>query len=156
MTRFSLQSQCIKGELILCLSMKLKMLSGIICLSIDTFQSHSFFVMKAAVQGGYFFARKEAIPMQKASSVKMVAVPLKEAEQLLELYRNVEAADAHFQRCQSDSFRQHIHTKSVKWLKQPEKQKFTEKKKPCKPLICKAFLIVRPVRFERMAFRVGV
>ena len=46
--------------------------------------------------------------MQKASSVKMVAVPLKEAEQLLELYRNVEAADAHFQRCQSDSFRQHI------------------------------------------------
>ncbi len=46
--------------------------------------------------------------MKKADIPPAVSIPVHQAEQLLELYRNIEAADAHFQRCQSDSFRQHV------------------------------------------------
>ena len=37
-----------------------------------------------------------------------ITLTRQEAERLMELYTNVEAADAHFQRCQSDLFRQHV------------------------------------------------
>lgn len=46
--------------------------------------------------------------MEADASSPAVSIPAVQAEQLLELYRNIEAADAHFQRCQSDSFRQHV------------------------------------------------
>lgn len=46
--------------------------------------------------------------MEKKASPTAVSIPIKYAEQLLELYRNIEAADAHFQRCQSDLFRNHM------------------------------------------------
>lgn len=41
-------------------------------------------------------------------SGKTVSIPLETAQQALELFRNVEAADAHFQTCQSIPFRQHV------------------------------------------------
>ena len=39
---------------------------------------------------------------------KTVTIPIDKARCLLDLYNNIEAADAHFQRCQSDLFRQHM------------------------------------------------
>ena len=38
----------------------------------------------------------------------MVTIDTKTAEGLLELYRNVESADAVYKRCQSDQFRLHV------------------------------------------------
>lgn len=40
-----------------------------------------------------------------------ITIPRSVAEQLYELYHNVESADAHYKRCQSDNFR--VHVKSV-------------------------------------------
>lgn len=37
-----------------------------------------------------------------------ISIDVKTAEQLYDLFHNVEAADAHYQRCQSDQFRVHI------------------------------------------------
>ena len=37
-----------------------------------------------------------------------ITLTVEQAEQILELYRNTEAADAHFKNCQSDIFRQHM------------------------------------------------
>ena len=37
-----------------------------------------------------------------------------------------------------------------------EKTGFIKKKKPRKPFLAAGFFMVRPVRFERMTFRVGV
>lgn len=37
-----------------------------------------------------------------------ITIPRNVAEKLIDLYTNIEAADAHFQRCQSDNFRLHI------------------------------------------------
>lgn len=37
-----------------------------------------------------------------------ITLTIEQAEQILELYRNAEAADAHFKNCQSDLFRQHM------------------------------------------------
>ena len=41
----------------------------------------------------------------------MITIDKAMAEQLYDLYHNVEAADAHYKRCQSDNFR--VHIKSV-------------------------------------------
>lgn len=38
----------------------------------------------------------------------MVTIDLKTAERLYDLFHNVEAADAHYKRCQSDQFRVHV------------------------------------------------
>lgn len=40
-----------------------------------------------------------------------ITINTKQAEKLFDLYNNVVAADAHYQRCQSDQFR--VHIKSV-------------------------------------------
>lgn len=40
-----------------------------------------------------------------------VTIDVKTAERLYDLFHNVEAADVHYQRCQSDQFR--VHVKSV-------------------------------------------
>ena len=37
-----------------------------------------------------------------------ITIPIEAAKHILELFDNVEAADSHFQRCQSDLFRQHV------------------------------------------------
>ena len=37
-----------------------------------------------------------------------ITITLADAEQIMALYTNVEAADAHYQRCQSDLFREHV------------------------------------------------
>lgn len=37
-----------------------------------------------------------------------ISIPLEMAERIIDLYTNIEAADAHFQRCQSDNFRLHV------------------------------------------------
>ena len=37
-----------------------------------------------------------------------IIIPRAEAEKIYELFNNVAAADAHYQRCQSDNFRQHV------------------------------------------------
>ena len=37
-----------------------------------------------------------------------ITISRKVAEQLYDLYNNVSAADAHYQRCQSDNFRLHV------------------------------------------------
>lgn len=42
------------------------------------------------------------------ASPDMIEIQRADAVQLLELFRNVEAADAHYKRCQSDLFRQHV------------------------------------------------
>ena len=39
---------------------------------------------------------------------KTITIPVDHARWLLDLYNNIEAADAHFQRCQSDLFRSHL------------------------------------------------
>lgn len=45
---------------------------------------------------------------QVMAEPEMIAIPRAEAEMIMDLFTNVEAADAHFQRCQSDLFRQHV------------------------------------------------
>lgn len=51
------------------------------------------------------------VEAEAAKAEPVVTIPLQQARQMLELYRNIEAADAHFMRCQSDLFRSH--TKGV-------------------------------------------
>lgn len=46
--------------------------------------------------------------MEKKSSTPAVSIPIQQAKQLIELYRNIEAADAHFKSCQSELFRNHM------------------------------------------------
>lgn len=50
----------------------------------------------------------EAARAEPVETVPVVTIPLQQARQMLELYRNIEAADAHFMRCQSDLFRSHM------------------------------------------------
>lgn len=45
---------------------------------------------------------------QNLKAVNTVTISRADAEHIMELYNNVEAADAHFMRCQSDLFRQHV------------------------------------------------
>lgn len=49
----------------------------------------------------------EVMEQEKAERSQIV-LDLDDAKRLYELYHNVEAADAHFQTCQSTNFRQHI------------------------------------------------
>lgn len=51
---------------------------------------------------------QEQAPEQEEAVRTEIVLDLNDAKRLYELYQNVEAADAHFQRCQSDSFRQHV------------------------------------------------
>ena len=37
-----------------------------------------------------------------------ISITREQAEKIMELYTNIEAADAHYQRCQSDYFRLHV------------------------------------------------
>ena len=57
-------------------------------------------------------AATDAIATVQAEPVALpdpqVTIPLAQAKQLYELYRNVEFADAHFRACQSQNFRIHV------------------------------------------------
>lgn len=53
----------------------------------------------------------EAISEEVVETVEApatVTIPVATANYLYDLYRNIESADAHFHRCQSDNFRQHV------------------------------------------------
>jgi len=44
----------------------------------------------------------------EASVANSISVPIQDAEQLYELFKNVELADFHFHTCQAVNFRQHV------------------------------------------------
>ena len=58
--------------------------------------------------GGAVFPEPEKTVKKTVPKPITVAITISDARQLYELYQNLEAADAHYQTCQSRGFRDHM------------------------------------------------